>query len=142
MGIDLSEYSLDHPLNEVDTEAARSIVDWVCSEVQGRAATVRDIGTLLGKTTRLTGTPEQIAGQLETWRAVAIDGINVINATIPGSYSEFIEHIMPAVRQRGLAKTAYAPGTLRQKIFGADKLPGTHPAAAYRDAFTDSLDAS
>ena len=83
----------------------------------------------------VTGTPEQIAQQLATWQQAGIDGINVINATIPGSYTEFIEHVMPELRKRGLAKEAYTPGTLRRKIFGNDRLPLTHPATAYRNAF-------
>ena len=63
------------------------------------------------------------------------NGINLINATLPGSYSEFGEHVMPVLRDRGLANEAYTPGTLRHKIFGRDRLPDTHPAAAYRNAF-------
>ena len=73
--------------------------------------------------------------QLATWQEAGIDGMNVINATIPGSYTEFIEQVMPVLRKRGLAKEAYTPGTLRRKLFGRDTLPATHPAAAYRNAF-------
>lgn len=138
MGVDLGEYSLDKPLSEITTDASRSFFDWVTSEVEGRPATVRDVGRLLQKTTRVVGTPEQIAGQLETWQRAGIDGINVINATIPGSYTEFIAHVMPELRKRGLAKETYNAGTLRRKIFGVDKLPNNHPAAAYRNAFHSS----
>ena len=73
--------------------------------------------------------------RLATWQQAGIDGINVINATIPDSYAEFIEHVMPELRKRGLAKEAYTPGTLRRKIFGDDRLPPTHLATAYRNAF-------
>jgi hypothetical protein len=83
----------------------------------------------------VTGTREHIADQLAVWQEAVIDGINVINATFPGSYTEFIAHVMPVLRKRGLAKAAYSPGTLRRKLFGRDTLPPTHPAAAYRDAF-------
>jgi hypothetical protein len=48
---------------------------------------------------------------------------------------EFIKHVMPVLRKRGLAKEAYTPGTLRRKFFGRDTVPATHPAAAYRNAF-------
>ena len=85
----------------------------------------------------MTGTPEQIARSTRPWQEAGIDGINVINATIPGSYTEFIEHVMPVLRKRGLAKEAYTPGTLRRKLFGRDTLPPTHPAAAYRNAFRE-----
>ena len=132
---DLGTYSLDHPLTDIQTQGVRSILDWARAAAVGREATVRDIGRLAGTSSRVTGTPEQIAQQLATWQAAGIDGVNVINATIPGSYTEFIEHVMPELRKRGLAKEAYAPGPLRRKIFGHDRLPPTHPATAYRGAF-------
>ena len=135
MGVDLGTYSLDDPVTDIQVEGIRSIRDWAQAAVVGREATVRDIGMLTGTSSRVTGTPEQIAQQLATWQEAGIDGINVINATVPGSYTEFIEHIMPELRKRGLAKEAYTPGTLRRKIFGDDRLPLTHPATAYRGAF-------
>ena len=42
------------------------------------------------------------------------------------------------VRERGLAQSEYRPGTLRQKLFGRDRLPDTHPAARYRGAFAEA----
>jgi hypothetical protein len=43
----------------------------------------------------------------------------------------------PELQERGLAQTEYAEGTLRHKLFGEDRLPSSHPAAAYRGAFTN-----
>jgi len=133
--IPLDEYSLDHPLADIQTDGSRSLLDWVQASVVGRQATVRDIAVLTIRSSRVTGTPEHIAQQLATWQEAGIDGINVMNATIPGSYTEFIEHVMPVLRKQGLAREAYTPGTLRRKLFGRDTLPDTHPAAAYRGAF-------
>jgi hypothetical protein len=72
---------------------------------------------------------------LAVWRDAGVDGINVINATIPGSYDEFIEHVLPVLRERGLARREYEPGTLRRKLFGSDRLSQRHPASRYRGAF-------
>ena len=135
MDVDLGVYPPDYPLCEIHTEGVRSIIDWVQAAIVGRQATVRDIAELASRASRVTGTPEQIADQLALWQEAGIDGINVMNATIPGSYTEFIAYVMPVLRQRGLAKAAYTPGTLRRKLFGRDTLPATHPAAAYRNAF-------
>ena len=66
-----------------------------------------------------------------------MDGINVVNATIPGSYVEFIDHVIPVLQQRGLAQSEYAPGTARAKLFGSDLLNHRHPAAKYRGAFAE-----
>ena len=69
------------------------------------------------RTTRIVGTPETIADQLELWSDAGVDGINVINATIPGSYEEFIDQVMPVLRQRGLARAKNGePATLRHNF--------------------------
>ncbi|MCB1748222.1 MAG: NtaA/DmoA family FMN-dependent monooxygenase [Gammaproteobacteria bacterium] len=137
MDIEFGACPLDMPLTEVRTEGAQSLLDWVRAAVRDREATVRDIGVLASRASRVSGTPEQIADSLEAWQAVGIDGINVINATIPGSYREFIEHVLPVLRRRGLAREAYGDGTLRQRLFGHDRLPASHPAARWRGAFAD-----
>jgi hypothetical protein len=45
---------------------------------------------------------------------------------------DFIEAVVPILQARGLVQREYAPGPLRQKIFGHPRLPTRHPAAAYR----------
>lgn len=135
MDIDLGSADLDDPIDEIETQGAQSLLDWVRGAVQNRVPTVRDIALLAGRSSRITGTPAQIADRLAAWQAVGIDGINVFNATIPGSYREFIEHVMPVLRERGMARHEYVPGTLRRKMFGHDRVRDTHPAARYRNAF-------
>jgi len=103
---------------------------------------VRDLARFRAQATRITGTPEQIVDELEHWQDAGIDGINVINATLPGSYIEFIDHIIPELRRRGMARSAteldaQAHTTLRGRLTGADRLPTSHPAAQYRGAFAD-----
>ena len=136
MDIDLGFESLDQPIDTLETDSARSLLDWVRAAVTDRVPTVRDIGLLASRGTRVSGTPEQIADVLSAWQAAGIDDINVINATIPGSYTDFIAHVRPVLRERGLARREYVPGTLRQKIFGYDRVPASHPVARYRAAFT------
>ena len=66
-----------------------------------------------------------------------MDGINIINAILPGSYTDFIDGVLPELRRRGLAQSEYAPGTLREKLFGAGPLLNErHRAAQFRGAFT------
>lgn len=136
IGIDLGGLSLDTPLEEIETDGTRSLIDWVKQSTPGRIPTVEDLARLQGKTTRIVGTPETIADQLERWSEAGVDGINVINATIPGSYAEFIAHVMPVLRRRGLARNGHVEAaTLRKRLFGSDLLNERHPAAQYRGAF-------
>jgi len=135
LGVDLGDVPLDAPIDEIETEGIRSILQWLAESVPDRRPTVADIGLFLAERGRVVGTPEQIADELERWRDAGVDGINVVNHTIPGSYQEFIDHVMPVLRDRGLARREYAPGTLRRKLFGADRLSARHPATRYRGAF-------
>src|SRR5690606_33793101 len=81
--------------------------------------------------------PEQIADHLQDWQDAGADGINVINWVLPGSFVEFADKVLPVLRERGLAQSEYAPGTLREKLFGDAHLNERHPASAYRGAFAD-----
>ena len=136
LGVDLGEHGPDAPVDEIETEGVRSILAWISESADGRRPTVGDVARLQGARTRVVGTPEQIANRLGDWQASGVDGINVVNATIPGSYDEFIDHVLPVLRERRLARREYAPGTLRHKLFGTDRLTDRHPASRYRRAFT------
>lgn len=133
VGIDFGHEDLDRPVGELKTEGVQSIVGWINDLVTDREPTLRDVAHYTAHNGRITGTPEQIADRLAEWRAAGIDGLNVVNAEIPGSYEEIVDHLLPVLRERGLARREYAEGTLRQKLFGrGDRLPATHPAARYR----------
>lgn len=135
LGIDLGSYDPDTPIDLVHTEGGQSGLAWLRESTNGRTPTLADVTRMRTRGTRLVGTPEQIADRLAQWRDAGVDGINVINATIPGSYDDLIAHLLPVLRARGLARAEYEPGTLRRKLFGNDRLSARHPAARYRGAF-------
>lgn len=139
-GIDLGHYDLDTPIGAVESQGSQSGLQWLREAVPGREPTVRDLAQLRSRNGRVVGTPEQIADRLEQWRDAGVGGINVINAAIPDSYIEFIDHVIPVLQQRGLAQSEYSEGTIRRKLTGSDLLPETHPAAAYRGAFSRQPD--
>ena len=133
---DGSVYPPETPLSELETNSSIGLLDWIRRGVTDREPTVADISDSLLRNGRIVGTPERIADQLEVWQNEGgIDGINVMNWRLPDSYTEFNELLLPELQRRGLAKTEYAPGSLRAKIFGGDRLNERHPAARYRGAF-------
>src|ERR1700712_4530006 len=136
LGVDLGSYEPDTPIDVIHTEGGQSGLAWLKESVEGRVPTLADVVKLRARGTRVVGTPEQIADRLQEWSDAGVDGINVINATIPGSYEEFIDHVLPVLRERGLARDGYAEGPLRKKLFGSDRLSERHPAARYRGAFS------
>lgn len=136
IGIDLGSYDLDTPIGQLQGQGSQSTLAWLREAITDREPTVRDLAHMRTRSGRVVGTPESIADRLDQWRDAGVDGINVINSTIPGSYLEFIEHLMPVLRQRGLAQREYGRGTVRAKLTGRDRLPASHPAARYRGAFS------
>ena len=63
-----------------------------------------------------------------------IDGFNLAYAVTPETFVDFVDLIVPELQARGVYKTTYAPGTLREKLYGAGRarLPASHPAAKVR----------
>ncbi|GAA1367212.1 LLM class flavin-dependent oxidoreductase [Arthrobacter rhombi] len=125
----------DTELRDIPNNGGQGFVDWLRRAHPDREPTLADLAR--GRIQRgiVAGTPDQIADQLGEWQGAGIDGVNVMNWRLPGSYLEFNERILPTLQRRGLAQTEYRPGTLRQKIFGRDRLPENHPGARYRGAF-------
>ena len=121
------------PLSAVRTEAGQSHLQWLREIAGDRDPTIADLARLSARLRgRVVGTPEQIADVLADWQQRGIDGINVMNWTIPQSYEEFVDHVVPELQARGLARTEYERGTLRSRLSGTDRLPDRHPAAHFR----------
>lgn len=125
----------DTELRDIPNNGGQGFVDWLRRANPDREPTLADLARNRIQRGIVAGTPDEIADQLGRWQHAGIDGVNVINWRLPGSYLEFNERILPTLQRRGLAKSEYRPGTLRHKIFGHDRLPGNHPGAAYRGAF-------
>jgi len=131
-------YPPETPLSQVRTNSARGFAEWLSRHITDREPLVADLARQRAQANTIVGTPATIADQLEVWQAAGVDGINVVNWVIPGSFQEFADEIMPELRRRGLAQSEYAPGPLRAKLFGEPRLNGRHPAAAYRGVFAEA----
>jgi FMN-dependent oxidoreductase (nitrilotriacetate monooxygenase family) len=64
-----------------------------------------------------TGTPEGMA-QLITdwWDAGAADGFTIMPNILPDQLAAFVDHVVPILQRRGIARTEYAGRTLREHI--------------------------
>ena len=63
------------------------------------------------------GTPEQIADWMEeTMVAVGGDGFLICPAYLPGMFEEFVDLVVPVLQERGLVRTEYLEGTLRDNL--------------------------
>lgn len=138
MGVDLSQYDLDDPIENVKSNAIQSVLTNFQQEKDlGRQWTVRDLatqGAIGGLGPYLVGSGEQIADELQSWvDETDVDGFNLAYAITPGTFEDIVEHVIPILRERGVYPTEYQPGTLRQKLHGqGDRLPNDHKGAGYR----------
>ncbi|MGO4298876.1 LLM class flavin-dependent oxidoreductase [Leifsonia sp. RAF41] len=138
MGVDLSQYDLDEPIGNVDSNAIQSAVaNFQLPNEDGGQWTVRDIGrngAIGGLGPFIVGSGTEIADQLQEWvDETDVDGFNLAYAITPGTFEDIVEFVIPELRKRGAYPEEYAPGTLRNKLHGAgDRLPETHRGARYK----------
>jgi len=132
-GIDLAALDPDTEVSSLSTEQSRTQVTRYNGKTAAEAFadfTRRGMREFI-----LLGTGAEIAEQMiDLVRTTDIDGFNYTPFVSPGSYREFIDHVVPELRRRGaMCDPADADGpTFRERLFGAPRLPDPHPAAAYR----------
>ncbi|WP_072804250.1 LLM class flavin-dependent oxidoreductase [Rhodococcoides yunnanense] len=142
IGIDFGGWPLDTPIADLagKVQGTQSSIEALINAAEvGTEVTIADFVKQKQDTTRLVGTPEQIADALETWQDAGVDGVNIQYLTTPGTYVDFVDQVIPVLQERGLAQREYAPGALRGKLFGrSNRVESSHPAARWRGAFAAS----
>jgi FMN-dependent oxidoreductase (nitrilotriacetate monooxygenase family) len=135
-GVDLSGTDPDAPAKDLIelVPGMRGAIHLCIDSIRGREATVGDFLTMSNRTWRTVGSPETIADKIEEYANHGVDGFNMINMALPGDYVDFVDHVAPLLQRRGLMRTEYTPGTLREKLFPGNGpfLQPPHPGAAYR----------
>ncbi|OBZ93414.1 5,10-methylene tetrahydromethanopterin reductase [Pararhizobium polonicum] len=135
-GVDWAQYDLDQPLEYIETNAGRSALRGLTAKDSERRWTVRDIAEYIGVGgihPKLIGTGAQIADQMEELaEAAGVDGFNIAYAVSPGSFEDFIRHVIPELRARGRLTAEGSGRTLRGRLIGTDRLGEDHPGAAFR----------
>ncbi|MGE0700377.1 MAG: LLM class flavin-dependent oxidoreductase [Hyphomicrobiaceae bacterium] len=136
VGVDLSRLGLDEVVRYVETDANRSALETFTKSDPGREWTVRQIAEKVaigGRSPVLVGSGAEVAEQMLEWvDETGIDGFNLAYAVMPESFEDVVDLVVPELQSRGRFKTAYRPGTLRDKLFGRSRLAQGHPAAGFR----------
>jgi len=136
-GVDFSTLSLDEPVKHIRSNAIQSVLDRYTVNSPDRTWTVGDVADFLGRDggrPTIVGSPARVADALEQWvDETGVDGFNLICPVKPESMVDFVDLVVPELQNRKRYKTGYAPGTLREKLFGqAARTPANHPSAGYR----------
>ena len=133
-GLDLSSYPPETPMTQLRTELSQSQVARFAGRTVGDVLAewhVHGVGAR-----PVVGTPEQVAdAMVELAEGADLDGFLFAPTVPPASTVDFIEHVMPLLRERGvLPEPSDRPLTLRERIMGTPSphLPPPHVGARYR----------
>lgn len=139
MGVDLSQWDLDEPLGDVESNAIQSAAANIAAATgsDGSKWTIRDLArhTAIGGLGPVAvGGGATIADRLvEIQEQTDVDGFNLAYAVTPGTWEDVIEFVVPELRARGVYPEGYEPGSLRHKLHGrGDRLPAEHRGASFR----------
>lgn len=95
----------------------------------------------LDRNSIIVGSPEEVADAIEfQFKESGVDGFNLNHLVTPGDLESFIDLVVPELQKRGLYKTEYKEGTLREKLFpeGSSLLPEDHPGSKFRKVVVES----
>ncbi|WOF22433.1 NtaA/DmoA family FMN-dependent monooxygenase [Microbacterium betulae] len=131
-GIDLTSFDPATTLEEIHTEVGQSLL----AQYKDPTRTVGQVLDGLRETMggfKVTGTPQSVAAQIERIAAETdVDGF-LVEFTFGGtaSYGDFIDRVMPLLREKGLLPAEPRRGTLREMLTGSGSaaLPADHPGA-------------
>ena len=122
---DFSQHAVDEPLSD-DTLASmtglRGFLDRVVELSGTKNPSVNDFIKWSGRGTLrelpvFSGTPAQVADQMEAWfLADACDGFVLAATHMPGTYRDFVNLVVPELQRRGLFRQDYSNGTLRDNL--------------------------
>ena len=63
------------------------------------------------------GTSVQVADTMQAWfEAGAADGFMMSSSVLPDGFDDFIDYVLPILKQRGLFRTEYESDTLRGNL--------------------------
>ncbi|WP_222121948.1 LLM class flavin-dependent oxidoreductase [Curtobacterium pusillum] len=139
MGVDLSQWDLDEPLGDVESNAIQSAAANIAAATgeDGSSWTIRDLArhTAIGGLGPVAvGGGATIADRLQEIQELTdVDGFNLAYAVTPGTWEDVIEFVIPELRARGAYPEGYTEGSLRHKLHGrGDRLPEEHRGASFR----------
>jgi FMN-dependent oxidoreductase (nitrilotriacetate monooxygenase family) len=137
LGIDFAAFGMDEPIT-ARSNAVTSNVE-AMARMFGPGWTKRNLidSFILGsRQAPILGSGAQVAEALIAWvEETGVDGFNLSRTVMPECLEAVVDLVVPELQARGRYKRGYAPGTYREKLFGAGPLlAAPHPAAAMRFA--------
>lgn len=131
-GVDFSKLDLDAQVRHVENDAGRTAMDNITRADPNRTWTVRQVAEHVGIGgigPLFVGSAQTVCDAIERWvDATGVDGFNLAYVLAHETFEDVVRFVVPELQRRGRYQTAYAPGPLRQKLFGHARLESGHPA--------------
>ena len=119
--IDFTQYDLDEQFPDLGDFARNgweSATDRIKKVSREEGLTLRQMA--LRSTTPKSpfiGTPEQVADTMQSWfEAGAADGFMMNASVLPQGFNDFVDLVLPVLKDRGLFRTEYEHDTLRGNL--------------------------
>ncbi|WP_158670945.1 LLM class flavin-dependent oxidoreductase [Bradyrhizobium guangdongense] len=123
LNYDFASRDLDEPLTTEELKSMQGILgirDGVLKASGKSNPSARDFVTFSGRgqvQDAMVGGPKEIADKLEEMFVErGCDGFVIAATYVPGSYADFVEHIVPELQRRGLFQKDYRGRTLRENL--------------------------
>ena len=119
--LDFTQYELDAPfpeLGDYGRNGWESSTDSIKKTAREKELTLREMA--LRVTTphhEFIGTAEQVADTMQDWfESGACDGFMLSGAVLPQGFNDFVDQVLPLLKERGLFRTEYEADTLRGNL--------------------------
>ncbi|MDA9532917.1 LLM class flavin-dependent oxidoreductase [Bradyrhizobium sp. CCBAU 25338] len=123
LNYDFASKDLDEPLTTEELKSMQGILgirDGVLKASGKSNPSARDFVTFSGRgqvQDAMVGGPKEIADKLEEMFVErGCDGFVIAATYVPGSYADFVKHIVPELQRRGLFQKDYRGRTLRENL--------------------------
>jgi FMN-dependent oxidoreductase (nitrilotriacetate monooxygenase family) len=123
LNFDFGAKGIDEPLTTEELQGMQGMIgirDGVLKTSGKTNPSTRDFITFSGRgqtQDAIVGGPKEIADKLEEMFVNrGCDGFVVAATYVPGSYADFVQHVVPELQRRGLFHKDYAGKTLRENL--------------------------
>lgn len=131
--LDFTQFDLDAPfpeLGDFGRNGWESSTDSIKKTAREKELTLREMA--LQVTTgrhEFIGTPEYVADKMQDWfESGACDGFMLSGSVLPQGFDDFVDLVLPILKERGLFRTEYEADTLRGNL-GLPKPENRYTAA-------------
>lgn len=125
LNVDLSEYPIEGQLPDIPdpveaSNGMKSRIQLIMDMARKDQLSILELGRrLIGARGHLqfVGSYEGLVDLMEQWfEEYGCDGFNIMPPVLPGDLTEFVDHVIPLLQERGLFRKEYRGDTLREHL--------------------------